>query len=61
MVATGESITSLALKEGYTKQALYDVIKGRTKTKSLRDRISSIVNIPVSDLWPDQPDNHEAA
>lgn len=63
MVATGQSITSLALKEGYTKQAFYDVIKGRTKTKHLRDLISSITGMSVSTLWPEQEqeESQEAA
>lgn len=63
MVATGQSITSVALKEGYTKQAFYDVIKGRTKTKHLRELISSITKLPVSELWPDQQqdESQEAA
>ena len=53
MVATGDSITALAAQKGYTKQALYDVIKGRTRTKHLRKMISKLINKPVGDIWPE--------
>lgn len=52
MSVTGESISALAASNGYTKQAFYDVIKGRTKTKHLQELISAITGLPVSTLWP---------
>lgn len=55
MSVTGESISALAASNGYTKQAFYDVIKGRTKTKHLQELISAITGLSVSDLWPGTP------
>lgn len=60
-LATGEAVPSLAKKHGYTKQAFYDVIKGRTSTPSVRLIISNTIDIPISDIWPDQQATKEAA
>ena len=62
MAVTGKTITDFAEEHGYTKQAFYDVIKGRTKTKHLRELISETTGKPVSELWPeDQPKPEEKA
>ena len=53
MAATGKSITDFAEEHGYTKQAFYDVIKGRTKTKHLRELISQTTGKSEAELWPD--------
>lgn len=54
MAATGKSVPEVAEDHSYTKQAFYDVIKKRTKTPQLRDLISSIINKPVSEIWPEK-------
>ena len=53
MASTGKSIPELAGEDGRTKQAWYDVIKGRTRTPGLRAHISNIVGINESVLWPE--------
>lgn len=60
MSVTGESISALAARNGYTKQAFYDVIKGRTKTKRLQELISAITGLPIDLLWPGEPANKMA-
>lgn len=60
MSVTGESISALAASNGYTKQAFYDVIKGRTKTKHLQELISAITGLPIGQLWPGDPANKKA-
>lgn len=54
MAATGKSVPEVAEKHNYTKQAFYDVIKKRTKTPHLRDLIASIIDKPVSEVWPEK-------
>ena len=56
MAITGESIEDLAKKNSYTKQAFYDVFKGRSKSPVIRGIISDIVAKPVpskkaDELW----------
>ena len=58
MSVTGESISALAASNGYTKQAFYDVIKGRTKTKHLQELISAITGLPIGQLWPGDSANN---
>ena len=53
LVATGEPIRVFAEKRGYTPQAIYDVLKGRTKTPKLRQAIAEAVGRPVNELWPE--------
>ena len=60
MSVTGESISALAASNGYTKQAFYDVIKGRTKTKHLQELISAITGLPIDQLWPGNSANIKA-
>lgn len=53
MAKTGETVPVHAAKSGYTPQAWYDVIKGRTKTPELRYAIAMLAGAPESELWPE--------
>lgn len=53
MAKTGETVPSHAAKSGYTPQAWYDAIKGRTKTPELRQAISMLAATPEDELWPE--------
>ena len=53
MARTGETVPAHAAKSGYTPQAWYDVIKGRTKTVELRQAIATLSSTPESELWPE--------
>ena len=59
MVATGKPVPALAEKIGITKQALYDVIKGRNKTPHLRTLICHLIDKPVSEIWPEKAPERE--
>ncbi len=55
MIATGDTVTALALKHDYTKQAFYDAMKGRTVSLPIRKIISEAIGKPIPEIWPDPP------
>lgn len=58
MLATGETVLALAAKHNYTEQAFYDAIKGRTKSKPIRNIISVTTGYPVDELWPEDSEEN---
>jgi lambda repressor-like predicted transcriptional regulator len=54
MIATGETVTALAKRHGRCKQSFYDAIAGREKQKKIREIISTTINRPVSEIWPEK-------
>ena len=53
MAVTGGSIDDLARKHGFSKNAIYDVFRGRTKSQRIRKIINDIVAQPVSSKKPE--------
>ncbi|MGB3209457.1 MAG: hypothetical protein WBB19_02010 [Desulforhopalus sp.] len=60
MAATGKTVEMVARERGYTKVAFYDVIKGKTKTPFLKNLIASITGKPITELWPNEKEHHNA-
>ena len=59
MAATGKTVAEIARDRGVTRQAIYDVLKCRTKTPELRALIASFTSKPIpakslTDLWPEE-------
>lgn len=54
MAATGEQVSAVAKQHNYSKFSFYDVIKGKRKTPKVRNLIASIINKPVSEIWPEK-------
>lgn len=56
MFVTGGRPKTLAAANDINEQTMYRVIKGELRTKSVRQVISTAVNIPVGELWPEKKD-----
>jgi lambda repressor-like predicted transcriptional regulator len=57
MAITGKTVAMLAAEHKYTKQAFYDVIRGRTRTPHLRALIAKIIGRPEGEIWPEKGKN----
>jgi lambda repressor-like predicted transcriptional regulator len=53
IAATDKSVEQLAVEHDYSKHAIYDVIRRRTKTPHLRKLISGLIDKPINEIWPD--------
>ncbi len=53
MAATGKNVPDVAMLNGYSKMLLYRVIKGESVNTEARSLISKLINMPVSEIWPE--------
>jgi lambda repressor-like predicted transcriptional regulator len=52
---TGINQRKLAGKLGVSESLVSMVIKGTAKSQRIQDYIATRLDMPVSDVWPDQP------
>lgn len=51
----GTTPTAIAAKLEVTPTTVWQVIHGKGKSKRVAEAISSITQLPIATLWPDQP------
>lgn len=58
-LATGKSVEQVAKEHGYSKPTFYRVINNETNSPEVQLIISTIINKPVSEIWPADDGNDQ--
>lgn len=61
MAATGKTVPSIAKEHGYGKMAFYNAINGQPYSAKAQAIIANIIGKSVTELWPEQQTDKEAA
>jgi len=58
---SGKTNAELAVELGVTRQAITEIVKGRTRGAMARYALASALGLTVADLWPAESSTNERA